>query len=69
MKKADKIADSLDKTLLEVKSLAANVNGVVEENKPGIKQIITNLEDTTQNFKEFSADVKKNPWKLLFKGE
>ena len=69
MKKADKIADGLDKTLTEVKALASNVNGVVTENKPGIAGIVTNLEGTSQNFKEFSEDIKNHPWKLLFKGE
>lgn len=76
MKKADKIADNLDKTLTEfrgvaadVKTLTNNVNGLITDNRPGIKNIVNNLDGTTQNLKEFSEDVKKHPWKLLFKGE
>jgi len=69
MKKADMIADGLDSTLTEIKALASNVNGVVTDNRKGISNIVVNLETTSQNFKEFSEDVKKHPWKLLFKGE
>jgi phospholipid/cholesterol/gamma-HCH transport system substrate-binding protein len=62
MKKADSIANNLDGILTEVRS-------VVTDNRPAMDAIVTNLEFTTENFKEFSEDVKKHPWKLLFKGE
>ena len=62
MKKADSIANNLDKTLSEIKNLVVN-------NKDNLDNIVVNLEKTTENFKEFSEDVKKHPWKLLFKGE
>lgn len=67
MKKADTIAANLDKTLEEVKVLASNVNGVVTDNKGRIDNIVLNLESTAVNFKEFSEDIKRNPWKLLMK--
>ena len=62
MKKADSIAENLDKITLEVKS-------ILVDNKGGIDSIVTNLESITENFKEFSEDVKSHPWKLMFKGE
>ncbi|MBD3379868.1 MAG: MCE family protein [Candidatus Omnitrophica bacterium] len=62
MKKADKIADSLNGILADVKA-------IVGDNKQGFDNIVNNLEGTTRNFEEFSADIKKHPWKLLFKGE
>lgn len=68
-KKADLIADNLDKMLVEVKDLAGNVNGVVKGNRERIDSIATNLEQTAVNFKDFSADVKQHPWKLLMKGK
>ncbi|MBF0494745.1 MAG: MCE family protein [Candidatus Omnitrophica bacterium] len=68
-KKADKIADGLDKTLGEAKTLMQNLNGVVTDNRQGLKNTVTNLEGLSQNFKEFSEDIKAHPWKLLFKGE
>lgn len=67
MKKADAIADNLDKTLVEFKELASGLNGVVKDNKTKIDAILANLEQTSLNFNEFSADLKKNPWKLLSK--
>ncbi len=68
-KKADVITDNLDKMLVEVKSLAENVNGVVKGNKARIDSIASNLEQTAVNFKDFSADIKQHPWKLLMKGK
>lgn len=69
MKKADAIAENLDKTLIEVKKLAENVTGVVTDNRTKIDNIAVNLEQTSVNFKEFSEDIKKHPWKLLMKGK
>lgn len=69
MKKADAIAENLDNTLAQVKSLAENVNGVVKDNRQRIDNIAVNLETTAVNFKEFSEDIKKHPWKLLMKGK
>lgn len=60
MKKADSIAENLDKIMAEVKS-------VVVDNRGKFDEIIMNIEAVSENFKEFSEDVKKNPWKLLFK--
>jgi phospholipid/cholesterol/gamma-HCH transport system substrate-binding protein len=69
MKKAEGIADNLDKTLLQVKDLAGNLNLVVTDNKSRIDNIAMNLEETSVNFKDFSEDVKQHPWKLLIKGK
>ena len=62
MSKADAIADNLDKTLAQVKSLVA-------DNKTKVDNIAANLESTSANFKEFSEDIKQHPWKLLVKGK
>lgn len=85
MKKADAIADGLEKTLAEVKSLIVDnrtkidntltnleaatggVAAVFKDNKSRIDNIAVNLESTSENFKEFSDDIKRNPWKLLMK--
>ena len=68
-KKADSIAENLDKTLVEVKDLAQNLTGVVKDNKPKIENIVINLETTSVNFKDFSDDIKRHPWTLLMKGK
>jgi phospholipid/cholesterol/gamma-HCH transport system substrate-binding protein len=66
-KKAEAIAGDLDATLLQVKVLAENVNGVVAENRSRIENILANIEQTSANAKEFSRDLKEHPWKLLMK--
>ena len=60
MKKAEDIANNLDNIL-------AQIRGVVADNRQNLDNIVINLEQTTENFKEFSSDVQKHPWKLLFK--
>lgn len=61
MKRADKIARKLDTVLADMK-------GIISDNRKKIDNIIANLEDTTANFKEFSEDIKRHPWKLLMRG-
>ena len=68
-RKGENIADALGETLDNIKQLAANSNLVITDNKEKIDAIFENLEMTTQNFKEFSEDVKRNPWKLMGKGK
>ena len=67
MKQVDSIAGSLDKTLTEFRELTSNINGVVKDNRAKIDSLLMNMEQTAMNFKEFSEDIKKNPWKLLSK--
>ncbi|MFA5085123.1 MAG: MlaD family protein [Candidatus Omnitrophota bacterium] len=67
MRQVDTIAGSLDKTLEDFRELTSNVNGVVRDNRTKIDSLLVNLEQTAVNFKEFSEDIKKNPWKLLSK--
>jgi len=68
-KKGEEIAETLDVTLKDVRVLVANLNGVVGENKPGVDSIVADLEVTAKNFKEFSDDIKRHPWKLLIKSK
>ena len=62
MKKVDSISKSLDHILGDVKT-------IVSDNKEKVDVIVTNLEQTSSNFTEFSEDIKKHPWKLLMKGK
>lgn len=66
-KKADMIADSLDDTLADLKSLTNNVNGLVSDSKPRMDSIMMNIEQASVNFKDFSQDIKRHPWKLLIR--
>jgi len=68
-RKGETIAEALGETLANIKTLAQNSNLVITDNKEKIDAIFENLEATTANFKEFSEDVKQNPWKLMSKGK
>ncbi|KPK96901.1 MAG: hypothetical protein AMJ95_11825 [Omnitrophica WOR_2 bacterium SM23_72] len=61
-------AQSISKEVMaQVNKLLATINGTVDDNKESIGQIIKNLEASSKNFEEFSSDIKRHPWKLLFK--
>jgi len=60
---------SVGDAMTQVGTLAKNVNGVFTDNKQKIDNMIVNLEKTSQNFNDFSDDIKRNPWKLLMKGK
>lgn len=51
----------------ELRALVVNLNSTVGENQDNISHIVQNLEAASKNFEEFSADIKKYPWKLLIK--
>ena len=68
-RKGENIADALQETLAYINALAKNTNMVVTDNKEEIDAIFENLEAATENFREFSEDVKRNPWKLMGKGK
>lgn len=67
MEMAEVISKSAHQLLEEIDSLTKSLNSTLEENKDSIFNIIKNLELTSTNFKEFSEDIKRHPWKLLFK--
>ena len=57
----------IGKPFLDLDSLMASLNGTLDENKDDIALIVKNLQATSKNFEEFSSDIKRNPWKVLFK--
>jgi ABC-type transporter Mla subunit MlaD len=52
---------------VDLSVLIVNLNKLVEDNKSGLGNTIKNFDATSENFLEFSDDLKRNPWKLLFK--
>lgn len=65
----EKLAARLDSSMQDLQRLMKNVDGVVVDNKEDIRTAIVNLKDTSENFREFSEDIKNHPWKLLMKGK
>lgn len=58
---------AMNAMLKQMMQLVEEVNGAVRENRDGLAGIFKNLEATSQNLKEMSADLKANPWKLFWK--
>ena len=63
----DLLLDNVNVLTEEVKKLSANLNYTVESNQDKISQIVDNLEGATGNMEEFTEDIKRHPWKLLFR--
>ncbi|MDP8266578.1 MAG: MlaD family protein [Candidatus Aceula meridiana] len=59
--------NSVFEALNSLNMLLGNLNETVGENRESLTRIIQNFETTSQNFEEYSDDLKRNPWKLLFK--
>lgn len=59
----------LDSSMQDLQKLMGHADGVLVDNKDDIRATIMNLKDSSDNLKEFSDEVKRNPWKLLMKGK
>ncbi len=67
MAKGDVIADNVNLALENIVEITDNVKERLALNKESIDQIIENLKYVSENFEELSGDLKRNPWKLLFR--
>jgi phospholipid/cholesterol/gamma-HCH transport system substrate-binding protein len=61
--------EALKGAIANFDKVLANANDVVAGNKDSLARTIKNFETTSQNFEEFSDDLKRNPWKLLFRAK
>lgn len=69
MDKAMEIADNLNEGISDLRKLTKSVDLTVVENKTKVDEIIENMNETSKNFKDFSEDIKRHPWKLLIKSK
>lgn len=51
----------------DIDTMISKINSAVDSNKDSINNTVKNFEATSMNFEEFSDDIKRNPWKLLFR--
>jgi phospholipid/cholesterol/gamma-HCH transport system substrate-binding protein len=56
----DSAVNSLDQTLLQT-------SGILVENRRNLMELIHNLNESSRNLKSITADLKRNPWKLVRK--
>ena len=64
-----KVADDIGKMAQEIKRVAEHIDSTVVNNKPKLDGIFDNFEETSENFRDFSQDIKYHPWKILAKGK
>ncbi|MFA5335709.1 MAG: MlaD family protein [Candidatus Omnitrophota bacterium] len=65
----DELIGRLDSAMRDLQKLMGHADDLLVDNKDDIRATIMNLKDSSENLKEFSDDVKRNPWKLLMKGK
>ena len=65
----DELIARVDSTMRDLQKLMGHADDLLVDNKDDIRATIMNLKDSSENLKEFSDDVKRNPWKLLMKGK
>ncbi len=62
------VAGQIGKMADDISKVAQHVDGAVVDNKPKVDGIFNNFEETSENFRDFSQDIKYHPWKVLAKG-
>ena len=69
MKKGTEAAEELQKTTVSLRGLIEDLQATVGENRTELESIFKNLNETSENLKAMTHDLKLHPWKLLKKGE
>ncbi len=64
-----KVATDIGKTATDISKVANHLDEAIQENRPKLAGIMDNFEETSENFNDFSQDVKHHPWKVLMKGK
>ncbi len=57
----------LDRTLADIESVAATARRTTLLNGERIDQIIANVKETSEHLKGASKDIRRQPWRLLYK--
>lgn len=69
IKMATKIAEDIGQMARDISVVAKDVDKVIVDNRPKLDRIFDNLDETSENFQQFSDDLKWHPWKVLAKGK
>jgi ABC-type transporter Mla subunit MlaD len=74
LSKAQGTVDTINETLKDVREVAANARditasgrSIISGNKGKIDRMIASLKTTSDNLKGASAEVRRSPWRLLYK--
>ncbi|RJP32333.1 MAG: hypothetical protein C4547_14065 [Phycisphaerales bacterium] len=59
--------ERLNRTLADVESVAASAERTMLLNQDRVDQIIANVKETSDHLKATGKDIRRNPWRLLYK--
>ena len=64
-----KVAGDVGVMANNISKVANHVDDAIQGNRSKLDNIFSNFEETSENFNDFSQDVKYHPWKVLAKGK
>ncbi|MCG8702205.1 MAG: thiamine pyrophosphate-dependent enzyme [Bacteroidales bacterium] len=67
MEKADNGLETAKAALVELKETATGINEMITANRDRIDLLINNITETSSNLKLVSREVRRAPWRLLYK--
>ncbi len=59
--------DDIKQTMVHAREFAGGARSIVTQNRGKIDGFVTNLKTTSENLKAASAEVRRSPWRLLYK--
>ncbi len=65
----DAIFQGLNDVLNSVHRITRELDERLQVNRERVDRIMMHLDETSQNLEEMSQDLKRHPWKLLYKGK
>ncbi len=66
---ARKVTSSIDLVAGEMDDTLRQGNSLIIENRRNLLLLVRNLRETSENLKDLSADLERNPWKLVRKSD
>jgi methyl-accepting chemotaxis protein len=63
------VGDELQKTMKNLDDLSGTAKSLVDRNAPSVDEIIENFVLVSANLKATATEVRRNPWRLLYKPE
>ncbi|HEY8667729.1 MAG TPA: MlaD family protein [Tepidisphaeraceae bacterium] len=67
MDQVGRTLDDVQATMSNAKGFTATAQSVVTDNKSKFNQMIDSLKTTSDNLKNASAEIRRSPWRLLYK--
>ncbi|MBI5428637.1 MAG: MCE family protein [Nitrospinae bacterium] len=64
---AHRLSGKIEAVAANLDQAVGQTNGVLTENRRNVMELVKNLKETSSALKEFSDEIKRNPWKLVRK--